>query len=197
MIWGRKHIGTLGGNQFRMTNGILIQIEQNGGIVQSAATGSVAGDLSFGDFAEFMRRVFATNVKGQPNERMAIGGDLVLSRLNRMAQLDGAYQLNQTDTKFGIAITTFVTPFGSLKLMTHPLMNENPVWQTEMYVVHPGGITRRMLRETFNEDYDKNGNRISGVDADQGVMTTEMGVEVGAASTMGILRNVQKADKTA
>jgi hypothetical protein len=200
MIWGRKHVGTLGGNQFRMTDGILVQIESNGGTVLSAATdsgtGPIAGDLSMGDFFEFMREVFSTNVKGQPNERMAIGGDLVLSRMNRMSQLDGVYQLNQTDTKFGIAITTFVTPFGQLKLMTHPLMNENPVWQTEMYVVHPAGIQRRMLRETFNEDYDKNGLRIQGVDADQGVMTTEMGVEVGAASTMGILRNVQKAVKT-
>ena len=95
-----------------------------------------------------------------------------------------------------MAITTFVTPFGNLKLMTHPLMNENPVWQTEMYVVHPGGIRRRVLRDTFNEDYDKNGLRIQGVDADQGVMTTEMGIEVGAASTMSILRNVQKAVPT-
>lgn len=199
-IYGKKHIGLLNGKQFRLTDGILTQIQQYGGTVTSAATdsgaGAVAGNLSFGDFSEFIRKIFAKNVKGQPNERIAIGGDLVLQALNRMAQLDGVYQLNQADSKFGISITTFVTPFGTLKVMTHPLMNENPVWQHELYVLHPGGIKRRVLRDTFPENYDANGNRIQGIDADEGVLTTEVGIQVSAAETMGILKNVQKAVKT-
>merc|ERR1711893_313750 len=93
-----------------------------------------------------------------------------------------------------IAVTVVPpTPFGKLKLMTHPLMNENPTWSKELYVLHPGAIRRRMLRETNEEGYDSNGKRIQGKDADEGVITTEMGVEVGGASTMGILRNVNKA----
>lgn len=199
-IFGRKHIGTLNSKQFRLTDGILAQIEQYGGTVLSVATdsgaGPVVGDLSYGDFAEFIRKVFSKNVKGQPNERIAIGGDLVLAALNRMAQLDGVYQLNQSDTKFGLNITTFVTPFGTLKVMTHPLMNENPVWQRQLYVLHPGGIKRRVLRDTNQEGYDANGLRIQGKDADEGVMTTEVGIQVGAAETMGILKNVQRAVKT-
>ena len=199
-LFGKKHIGTMNGKQFRLTDGILAQIAQYGGKVVSAATdsgaGAVAGNLSYGDFAEFVRNVFSLNVKGQPNERIAIGGDLVLAALNRMAQLDGVYQLNQADSKFGINITTFVTPFGNLKIMTHPLLNENPIWQHELYVLHPGGIARRVLRDTFEEGYDKNGLRIQGKDADEGSITTEVGIEVAAAETMGILKNVQKAVKT-
>jgi hypothetical protein len=195
-IFGKKHVGTLNGKQFRMTDGILAQIAQYNGIVSTANTGAVAGNLSYGDFGEFVRKVFSKNVKGQPNERIAICGDLALAALNRMAQLDGVYQLNQTDTKFGINITTFVTPFGMLKMMTHPLMNENPVWQKEIYVLHPGGIVRKMLRETNDEGYDSNGQRISGIDADQGVMTTEVGIAVKAGATMGILRNVNLGVKT-
>src|SRR3546814_7448676 len=56
--------------------------------------------------------------------------------------------------------------------MTHPLMNGNPVWRNEMYALHPGGITKRVLRDTFSEVYDKNGLRIQGKDADEGVITT-------------------------
>src|SRR3546814_8751020 len=66
-----------------------------------------------------------------------------------------------------------------------------------MYALHPGGITKRVLRDTFSEDYDKNGLRIQGKDADEGVITTECGIQVGAPQTMGILRNVLKAVKTA
>lgn len=193
-LWGRKAITTLNNKQFRMTDGVLAQIEQNGGTILSAASGSpaVAGDMSRFDLEEFIREIFTYNVKGMPNERIAFGGDMVLLAMNRMTWLDGSYEIKQGETKLGINVNTIVTPFGSLKLMTHPLMNENPVWAREMYVLHPGGIKKRVLRETNQEGYDKNGLRIQGKDADEGVITTECGIQVGAARTMGILRNVQK-----
>lgn len=192
-LWGVKHLGIINNNQIRLTDGVLTQIEQYGGKVLSAATGGVAGQLSMGDFQEWMRSIFSLNVKGQPNERIALCGDLVLAAINKMTILDSTYQISQGESKVGIEVTTVVTPFGKLKLMTHPLMNENPLWQHECYVMHPGAIRRRILRDTFAENYDTNGNRIQGVDADQGLLTTEAGIEVGAAQTMGILRNVQKA----
>lgn len=199
-LWGRKHVGTLNGKPFRLTDGILAQIENFGGTVESVATdsgsGAVAGEFSRGDFEDFIRRVFSINVKGQPNERIAFCGDIFLAGLNRMTMLDGTYNISAGETEVGIEVTTIKTPFGKLKLMTHPLMNENPVWQRELYVLHPGAIRKRMLRETNDEGYDKNGNRIDGKDADEGVITTELGWEVGAASTMGILRNFQKAVAT-
>lgn len=198
-IWGRKDIRNLNGKPFRITDGIVAQIENYGGIVESAASGdpAVPGDYSRGDFEDFIRRVFSKNVKGQPNERIAIGGDLVLAGLNRMTMLDGTYNISQGETKVGINVTTIQTPFGSLKLMTHPLMNENPMWQKELYVLHPGAIRRRMLRETAEEGYDSAGKRIQAKDADEGVLTTEVGIEVGAAQTMGILRGFNKAVATA
>lgn len=195
-VWGRSHIGTLNGKQFRMTDGIVAQIEKYGGIVESAATGGTAGDYSRADFEDFIRRVFATNVKGMPNERIAMGGDQVLAVLNQMTMLDGTYNISQGETKVGIAVTTIQTPFGTLKLMTHPLMNENPVWQRELYVLHPGAVRKRMLRETNEEGYDENGKRIQGKDADEGVITTEGGIELGGAKIMGILRNVRRAVKS-
>lgn len=192
-IWSRKHIGVLNGKQFRMTDGLNAQIESYGGTVDAAATGSSAGDLSRKDLEEFIRKVFAKNVKGQPNERIAFCGDMVLQVINNMTWLDGVNQFNMEETKIGIKVTKVLTPFGVLNLMTHPLMNENPVWQHELYVYHPGGIRRRVLRDTFENNYDKDGNRIEGVDADQGVMTTEVGIECAAAQTMGIMTNIQEA----
>lgn len=195
-IWGKKALTTLNGKQFRLTDGILTQIEQYGGNVVSAATGSNAGDLSRGDLEAFIQQVFAFNVRGQPNERIAFIGSNALAVINRMAFLDGTYQFTQGETKLGIKITEVTTPFGTLKLMTHALMNENPVWTNEMYVLHPGGIKKRMLRDTFPENYDKSGNGTQGKDADEGALTTEGGIQVGAASVMGIMRNIKKAVKT-
>lgn len=193
LIFGVKHVGTLNGKPFRMTDGVIKQIQSYNGIVEAANTGAVAGNYSQKDFGDFIRRVFKYNVKGQPNERMALGGDQVLQVLNDMTLLDSNYRITQGETKVGIAVTTIQTPFGTLKLMTHPLFNENPVWAKNLMVLHPGAIRKRMLRETFEENYDSNGNRIDGKDADEGVITTELGIEVGAASTMGYLTNVSTA----
>lgn len=197
IIWGIKHIGSLNGKPFRMTDGILAQIRQYGGTVLSAATdsgsGPVAGELNMLDLQEFLRQIFATNVKGQPNERIAFAGDWVVKVINDMTLLDSTYNISVNETAVGIKVWTVVTPFGTIKLMTHPLMNENPKWQKEMYVLHPGAIRRRILRDTFEDSYDRSGTRANGIDADEGLLTTEMGIECGAASVMGILENVTKA----
>ncbi len=196
MIWGMKDVRTINNKPFRLTDGIKTQISQYGGLVTAVTDGTTAGNYSRILFDEAIREIFSTNVKGQPNERIAIGGDKWLAGLNQMTMLDGVYEIGAGETVLGIKVTKIQTPFGTLSLMTHPLMNENPVWQGELYVLHPGGIRRRMLRETFEEGYDTNGNRIQAVDADQGVLTTEFGVEVGAASTMAIFTGFKKAVKS-
>lgn len=193
LIFGVKHVGTLNNQPFRMTDGVLSQLRQYGGIVEVANTGGVAGNYSQRDFGDFIRRVFKHNVKGMPNERIALGGDQVVQVLNDMTMADGNYQITQTESKLGISVWTIVTPFGTLKLMTHPLFNENPTWSKNLMVLHPGAIRKRVLRDTFEENYDTNGNRTNALDADEGVITTELGIEVGAASIMGYLQNVNRA----
>lgn len=188
-IWGKKALTTLNGKQFRLTDGILTQIEQYGGTVETANSGG-SGQLARDDLETFITEVFAYNVMGEPNERVAFIGSTALAAIQKMAWLDGSYQFSAGETKLGVKINEVMTPFGTLKLMTHALMNENPVWTKEMYVLHPGGIKKRMLRDTFPEDYTHSGNGTQGKDADEGAITTEGGIQVGAAKTMGIFRNI-------
>lgn len=194
-IWGRKTITTHNGRQFRMTDGILTQIEQYGGLVRSANTGG-AGQISRGALEDWIQELFSINVKGQPNERIAFCGNTALKVINRMAWLDGEYQFSHSETKLGIKVTEIMTPHGTLKLMTHAMMNENPVWSKEIYALHPGAIKKRVLRDTFPENYDKHGNGVAGVDADEGAITTEAGIQCGAARVMGIYRNLTTAVAT-
>jgi hypothetical protein len=126
MIFGRKHIATINGKPFRLTDGIQAQIEQFGGLVEDVTDGTTAGHYSWLLFDDFMRRLFSTNIKGQPNERLAIGGNNWLAGLSQMARLDGSYQIFQGEDKLGIKVTSIENAFGTLKLMSHPLFNENP-----------------------------------------------------------------------
>lgn len=195
-IWGRKTLTTLNGRQFRTTDGILTQIETFGGNVESANTGSSAGQLSRGDLEDWIQDIFTYNVMGQPNERVAFIGNKALAEINKMAFLDGSYQFGASETTLGVKITEVITPFGTLKMMTHAMMNENPVWSHEIYALHPGAIKKRVLRETFPETLGGSAGGTAGRDADEGVITSEMGIQVGAARTMGIMRNVTTAVAT-
>jgi hypothetical protein len=196
IIFGQKTASTINGKPFRLTDGIKAQIQQYGGLVEAVTDGTTPGNYSWLLFSDYMRRLFSKNIKGQPNERLAIGGNLWLAGLEQMARLDGNYQIFQGETSLGIKVTSITNAFGTLKLMTHPLFNENPTWNKDLLLLHPGGIKKRVLRDTFEEGYDSNGNRINAVDADEGVMTTELGIQVGGASVMGILTGFHKAVKS-
>jgi hypothetical protein len=194
-IWGKKTLTTLNGKQFRTTDGILTQIEQYGGSVVTANTGG-AGNISRGALESFIEGIFTYNVQGQPNERIAFCGNKALAVINRMAWLDGSYQFGESATKLGIKVTQVTTPFGDLNLMTHAMMNENPIWTREMYVLHPGAIKKRVLRDTIPSNLDGSSAGVAGRDADEGVITSEKGIQVGAAKTMGIYRNLVTAVAT-
>lgn len=188
IIWSQKHIGTNNGQPFRIQDGLLKQIEDNGG--QVATQGN---DISQAELRDFLRLVFAHNIKGQPNERIAFCGDIALQTLNEAVRLDATQNFVTEDTEFGLKFHRFISPFGEVKLMTHPLMNENPVWQEELYIFHPAAIRTRWLRSTDSENFDSSAAGTQGRDADEGVITSEMCVEAMASSTMGIFRGINTA----
>jgi len=181
LMWGRKHIGNLNSQPLRLMDGIITQATNHGATVaaQSSAT-------SYGNLLNHWRQVFESNIKGKPNERIVFTGNTVVQAINVMARKDGVENMEPGETEFGLAVTKVYCPWGTIKLMTHPLMNENPVWTKALYTLHPGALRTRWLRKTQIEGYDKNGQRISGVDADEGIYTSELSMELMAAQTAGI-----------
>lgn len=192
-LWGRKGIRTLAGKQLRLTHGIISQIEDFGGIVESANTGGVPGALSMIDLQDFMRRIFDIQAKGMPNERIAYTGSKVLSLINEMVLRDSRYNIEVNESEYGITVTVIKGFNARLKILTHPMMTENSLWNTELYVLHPGMIHKRPLRRTWTEEFDKNKQNNNGKDAIEGYIADEMGFEIRGAKTMGILRNIQTA----
>lgn len=179
------------GRPLRMMDGVVAQISKYGGL-----TTVQGNDVSYGELMVFLQTIFETNIEGKPNERIAFAGNTALRILNRIAQLDANYEFGQGETKFGLKFNELITPFGDIKLMTHPLFNEHPVWTKNIYVLHPGGIKMRWLRRTNEEGYDSDGKRIGGKDADEGVITSELSIELGAPSTMGIFSGLDTAVAT-
>jgi len=183
LLWGKKAIGVQNGKPFRSMDGIITQITARQTV--SGAVTSESTNTKWSDLDAFLQAVFSNNIKGKPNERIAFCDNQVLSVIGRIAVLNSVIDLATGDTEFGLKITKWITPYGTITLMTHPLMNEMQAFRGALYVLHPGAIQTRYLRMTHEDKNDSDGTR-AGADADFGVFTTEMSVEYRGAKTGGI-----------
>lgn len=173
--FGIKTVGIYNSKPFRTMDGILTQISTN-----DTAAGATIGWTGVN---AFLQSCFEKNIKGTPNERIAFCGNTVLTVLEAIARINGTMQLHSGQTEFGMNVHKWVTPFGNISLMTHPLFNESADWTKDLHVLHPGAIEMRWLRRTFHKEYDSD----AGVDADFGIYTSELCMNYKAERTGGSL----------
>lgn len=178
IIFGRRSLGVKNNQPFRTMNGIDTMITTN-------VTGA-GGTTTWTQLDAFLQGIFSRNIKGKPNERIAFGGNTALSVLNQIARLNSTTYIEPGQTEFGIKVNKWMTPYGDITLMTHPLFVENAVWTKDLRIYHPGAIETRWLRKTHEDDYDEDGTR-AGVDADFGVFTSELAIEYHVQHTGGRL----------
>ncbi|MGI9406001.1 MAG: SU10 major capsid protein [Hyphomicrobiaceae bacterium] len=183
-IWGRKSIGTLNGKPFRTMDGIRFQLSTN--VVAQGA------DTTWAEIDAWLQSIFEVNIKGQPNERISFAGNEVIRVLNEIADINASLEMPIGETEFGLKIRKWMTPYGDVVLMTHPLFVENPLYTKDWLVLHPAAYRARYLRNTSLDDYDRDGTR-AGADSDFGVITTEKSIEYMAERTGGYFSGIDTA----
>lgn len=182
-LWfGKKFIGIRNGRPYRMMDGVASQLLTN----VSAQSGSV----TYVNLNTFLESIFAKNIKGKPNERIGFCGYEVVRVINELVLKQSVYNIEYGVTEFGMRVMRWMTPFGTLPLMTHPLFVESSaLWTKNLYVLHPGAVRMRYLRRTQDDMYDQDGRR-AGQDSDYGVLTTELSIEYKAELTGGIYTGI-------
>lgn len=178
MWWGKRTMGVQNGKTFRTMDGVLNQLATN---VTTASSTTSMDQLN-----TFLRPIFEKNIKGKPNERIAFCGNTALTVVNKIALLNSTMYIEPGETEFGMKVNKWITPYGDITLMTHPLMVESPYYTADLYVLHPGAVKMRYLDRTTTDNYDSPGTR-GGVDGDYGVLTTECSIEYMLEKTGGKL----------
>jgi hypothetical protein len=184
LIWGKMHTGVINNKPFRAMDGFLAQLRSN---IFQAPTGGLTRRV-LDDFAE---RVFSKNIQGRPNERLVFVGNVALRAMNEIVLRHSSYNIALRENAFGIKVNTFVTPFGDLTLMPHPLMNDSPVWSSEIYALHPAAMSISWLRRVFHIDEGQNGQSSELRDAKAGVFTAEGTCKYALESTGAIMTGVE------
>lgn len=183
IIWGRRHMGVINNKPYRQMDGLLAQLRSN--IFLSPLEGLTRRVLD-----DYVERLFSKNIKGEPNERITFCGNAAVRAMNEIAWRYGTYNIEARENEFGIDVKRYITPFGDLTMMIHPMMNESPVWSSEIYSFHPASLELSWLRRTFHQDGDERGKASDLRDATSGVYTSELTTKYKLEATGAIMSDV-------
>lgn len=133
---------------------------------------------------------------GSMDRKVCFAGAGALRGIMRLAKKGGQINLSVGDMGFGLKTNTWITPFGSLQLITHPLFNYEPTLRHAILFFEPKNLVQRIIQDTdFFPDGQKQNtghNRIDGIKEE---FLTELGLEYHFPETMGIMYGVG-ADNT-
>jgi hypothetical protein len=130
-------------------------------------------------------------------EKLALCGSGALLGLNQLARSGGHINLQPRETVYGIKVTEWVTPFGSIYLKTHPLMSQEVTTRNAVVLCEPKNLVYRFITDTtfYGEGEAKQagpGTNSSRVDATNEEFLTECGLELWHPDTFMVLDGVGK-----
>ena len=123
------------------------------------------------------------------NRKLALVGTGALSAINALASQYGTVNISPKDRAYGMSVVEWVTPFGMLDLMIHPLFSHEKTESDTMLIVEPENIKMRPLkgRDTFYKKDDRlERGGASGIDGIEEEYLTEIGWEIHHPLTMGV-----------
>jgi len=106
--------------------------------------------------------------------KVAFAGTQALLTMSRLAKDKGVINLVPADQTYGIRFNEYVTPFGTLMMVVHPLFTAHPVWGLAMLVVDFDHLVYRYIDDTVFLPHRQERGRDARVDE----FLTEAGLEV-------------------
>jgi hypothetical protein len=179
-IWGIPTEGTGdNGKPERTTGGLIYNIVNNGGVVSDFATQSDFTDTTWLDSGEEwldyqLEQVFRYGSQ----EKLCFCGSGVLLQINKLIKEYGNYNFTSMTKSYGLKVTEWVTPFGVINLMTHPLFSYESTNRNTAVIFEPGDLLYRYITDTtFYPDPDKQNTGRGRIDGTDEEFLTEAGLE--------------------
>lgn len=200
-LWGKRLTlsggNTINGKPQRFTQGIIDYITTN----QSANIFDFTTDDPTYDSTTwlaggraFMNEKLEIIFRFGGNHRVAVCGSLALKAINDVAQASSDMQLVTGASSFGTRVSTWITPHGTIDLISHPLLTQSPVWRGMMVVFSFENIRERYIDQLmFLEDPRKKkavGGGFLGFDGIKEEYLAELGWEFYHPETMAVFYNM-------
>jgi len=128
------------------------------------------------------------------NDRWVFCGATALKVFNKLARLNGDYELTSDKTTFGLQYRVFKTTRGTFNLVEHALFNRSAFYAKHAVVVDLPSISAVYLRKTKTDDFNINGQQVdNGIDAVGGTLTSELTLECRNPQGCAIITNLTAA----
>ena len=131
--------------------------------------------------------------QGEPN-KVAMAGNGALLGINQLAERHGEIKLTTFQTQFGHQVRQWVTVFGTINILTHPLMTRETMFTNDMVIFEPEQLKYRFITDTVflegTEFQTKGGQAFQ--DGEESGFLTEGTLELHNFNRHGILKDVGK-----
>ncbi len=143
-------------------------------------------------FVEFVSQIFNWDGQGAGDERIAFCGNEALITMNILARTSPSTRINFDGyvSVYGMKMSKWILPQGTIYLKTHPLFNIHPVYSQTMVVINPRGLRYRYLRDT---SYKPN-VQANDEDTFKGQWLSECGLEVNHEETMCVMSGLTRSN---
>lgn len=159
------------GQPDRTTMGVLNFLSTN--------TQDFSGGTDINTWETFMADIF----KYGSTEKVFLCGNTALKVLNAMGRAHYHVEVTPSDQTYGVQMLTYVTPFGTLQLKTHPLLSESATFTSSGFVLDTKNLVYRYL--TGSDTMYKENAQTPGDDALKNEFLTECGLELQFEQTHG------------
>lgn len=127
---------------------------------------------------------------GDP-EKMALCGNLAVQGINKLVKSGGDYSFTPMTAEYGINVTRWKTPFGSIYLKTHPLFNYEAAMRRSMVIFEPRNISRAYITQTtFYPDAEQKNTGYTRRDGIKEEFLTEDGLKYHGIHGWGYLTGI-------
>ena len=183
MLFGIRASGVHNNQPHRSMDGIYRQIQTNiaspaGGILTERALNS------------FFQVIFSTGIQGKRNDRrIAVCGTQAITHINNLVRGSTQYQIGLREQAFGINVTEWITPYGTIELMPHEILSSTPGRRSDIIVLHPDALNAFYMYEGEEDDSLERGTS-NGIDGDIGGLISELTLSVEGELACGIMTGV-------
>lgn len=194
LFFGQKFMGTRNGQPFHTMEGIVAR-------VTSAAAGNITtlgATTNWTQLETAMDKTLetVTDPKGGNIRTMFVGGT-ARRVIHNIARLNATYQIQTTETSWGLQLDMVRTPRGTFEMIEHPLFNAygaNSTWAKMAVIADLNAFSLAYLRKTSDAAYNASGALVdNGIDAEGGTLTTELTSTIKNPAAFGILYNFTAA----
>lgn len=167
------------------TGGIRNAIDA-AGLTNNALAGGGAAGVTLKTFTNWVQNFMTQG----SDVKLAFCGPLAYAAISQYANnAQGGYRIMQgeSDSIFGLNLTTIQTPFGKLDLASHPLFKNVTAYNGNMFAVDLELLVQKTFEKLFFQEYEPT----NGSDTRQGQFRAKLGLKLKFPAAFGYATNLQ------